>query len=546
MTIRQIGKLSVVFWLMAIVSLNAHASALFNPNQFVGASSSFYEYNASINFDTSQVDRSLTIKSYSVDLPAGWHIAHESIDPSTVTSCKDLNDAELAAERIGYTQLTLHNDDTRGRSGPIPFSGFLYFLSSNPLTDTATLCSVMTTTSSLIPVGNRDIMFQILLRYNTSSGGTLKWDYAAVPGAPAGTRSILDNTYYLAKNTSILYTRIELNTLTKGNYNTDGSDKKAAVRFVWNPSTPGNYTFTGTYTPCGSGESGNCSPDADPAIRTTVVRITDYPTGFHPGAVLTAPGLWDILRGPNPISIKWQQPSKTSPTDPIKGYVINLTADYVADSSATLYLITDKSNVNFSSSAPCGPDGMLPECALAFSLPYTSDSGKLISAENNFSLTLVALFKDGHRSDGLCDDGTAVGVVAPCADGTVPYASSSGVARTQFMHRVKAWPLVYRQIVNARPGYGAWQIFVLLVDLEAHEFQFVTWKPAPTTYGGGGIESVVGSNSAGGAIAFQQLSGPQHWLVDAVLTPSSATGLWVLTSSTNEFQNSYQFNMSKI
>lgn len=547
MTRRGLRTVSAVLFLASMLStLNASGADAFSPNQFIGAGSPFYSYSASLNFDTSQSDRYVTIKSYRVDLPAGWHIAHGSIDPSTQLTCDGLTAAntETSAERIGYTQLTLHNDDTRGRSGAVPFSGFLYLLNSDTTTATATLCSRMTTSSSLIPAANREVMFQILLKYDTTTGGSLTWSYATVPGAVPGSRAIFDSPYYSSKNTSILYTRIELNTLTKGNYHTDLAGKKTAVRFVWNPSTPGNYSFIGTYTPCGVGDPGNCSSSATPAVRTTVVRITNYPTGFHPGPTVTSPALWSVLRGTAPVSVKWRQPTTLSSSDPIKGYIVTVSADYVADSTKTFYFITNTNSPSFTPEGPCGSDGALAECAFGLTLPYTSDASKLVSADNNFTLTMVTLFEDGHRSDGNCDDGSGTGTPPPCADGTVPAFVASGTARTQFMHREYAWPLAYRKIINNNSPAkwpGVWQVYVLLADLDKNKMQYVEWKPVGATYAANGT-TISGANSTGGVISFTQMSGATHWMLHAVLGPTDARGVWVRMSSSNQIQNADRFD----
>lgn len=525
-------------------------TGLFGPAQSIGTSIPYYGYGSSINFDTSHNDHAVTIKSYDVSIPAAWNIAMNSVDPSTQTTCAGLTPANTTvdnkgkggvAERVGAVAINLHNDDTRGRSGAIPYVGYLWFLNYDTISDTTTLCGLATTGSALVPFANREIMFEVRLKHNGDDSLSMTWNYAAVTGAVPGSRSIFDNAYYQGKNTSILYTRVVLNTLSLGNYNKAPDGVFANVRFVWNPETIGNYTFTGTYTPCGAGDPGNCASNVSPAVRTGVVRIIDYPAGYHPSPLLAAPLLWSVVTGPDPVAIKWQQPTLVSGSDPTKGYIATISADYVPDSTKTLYLITDTGNPNVASPNPCGADGKAASCAVALPFPYTSDAGKSIAADGNFSMTLIGLFKDGHRSDGRCDDGTGVGSPPPCPDGSSP-AISAGIARTQFLHRTRAWPLMYQQkIPGSKPNSGMWQIYVLLADLDGHEFEFIEWKPVGATYIGGGV-TVQGSNLAGsGAIAYSKLNGPKHYSLDVVITPTIAFGAWVLTSSTNEIENVASF-----
>ncbi len=523
---------------------NAHADAPLNPVQTVSTIYPYYGFPSTLSFDVKQNDKEMTIKSYSVKIPSGWHVASASPDPSTSANCDALVpstplDAGDNAEIVGYTTLTLTNDDIRSRSGPITYRGFLYHHSYAPATETATLCGYVETKSSLIPAANRLIVFDAFLQRNADGSGTLSWDYSAVTGAAPGTRSIFDNTYYQTEKTSITWSGLGLYANTDGNFNRDAGGAFAKIQYAWNPDATGTYPFIGTYTPCGLGEAGFCSSSVtpSPATKTTTLNITNYPVGHHPGPALTAPSLWALDTSTGPTTFRWNRPAPKG-GDAIKGYVLTLSADYVASSKKTFYLITDKDNPGVADPNPCGVDGTASSCA--FDLNWAgllSDTGTPIPANATFSANLVAIYKDLHRSDGRCDDGTAAGAAAPCADSSVPAYDiyrGTGIARTQFLHRNTAWPLKYRKIISTtQSAYGSvWQVYVLLADLDAKKFEYVVWKPTGTTFAGGGA-TVIGSNAGGGVIEFLSNAGG-HWNLSAVLEPTAARGLFVAITTNNQ------------
>lgn len=529
--------------LLGVVSANA-ADPLFNPQHNIGPSYPYYDYNAALTFFTSQNDRQATIKSYRVDIPVGWHIASASIDPSTKAGCSDITsagDASTNAEAIGYSFITLHNDDTRGVGGGAFFGGNISYLSYNAATETATLCALVTTSSTQIPTAFRTVMFQLSLTRNPDGSGTLSWDYARVPGAnPAAPRSIFDNElYYTTKNTSILSSRIQFNPTTGGNYHTTAGGK-TKVKFVWNPSTPGNYTFTGRYTPCGPGDPGFCLSSPATAVLPWTLAITNYPVGYHPPAVLTSPAIWSVLTGTAPLTFRWRQPA-TAGTDKIKGYVLTVQEDNHPATRKTFYLISDPGNAGYAAGAdPCAPNGTASECRMDFAWNLLSDTNVAIPSDTTFSANLVVLYQDGHRSDGGCDDGSAAGVLAPCPDGTMPaYGSvrSDGVAYTQFLHRDTVWPLRYRKIINNSNPQGkwpgVWMVYVLLADVDGKKFEYIVWKAGATFAGTG--PAVNGNNGAAvGSITFANTTGSFRWTLDAVLEPANARGVFLAVTSNNQ------------
>jgi hypothetical protein len=540
------------------------ATATFNPLQLIGTSYPYYGYNSSLIFDVTQQDHEVPIKSYRVDIPAGWNIAMNSVDPpTTYTNCFAPTDNDMpmnigvaspgALERVGSVLMTLLNDPTRGQGGPVPYSGFLWFLKFDETTQTTTLCGRITTSNGAL-FTHSQIRFEVLLKHNGDGSFTMTWDFSAVDGAPAGDKSIFDNADFQNTKASVLYTRLELNTLTSGNFNKDPSGAKAKVRFVWNPQTTGSYTFTGTYTPCSvaAGDPASCASNFAPAVRNTTIRITNYPTGYHPGATITSPALWSVLRGNTPLTVKWKPPTSTSAADQVKGYVLTMSADYVANSTKTEYMITNPSVAGYDAAKdPCATTEAGTTCTWTKPWPLVADGGLSLPVDANFSLNIVTLYVDGHRSDGNCDDATPAGFAPPCAGDTVPAVPLTGVARTQFLHRAYQWPLAYQKIVsqsctrnfsNGKCQFtGVWQVYVLLADLDARQFQYIEWKPVGLSFTGGGL-TVVGSNALGGVISYTNLTGPYHWTLNAVLGPSDARGAWLRMSSTNEIQNADRFD----
>lgn len=560
-----LGLLATVILTMGMTAGNAEPTL--NPTQVIGVNYPYYSYNGSFTYDTYQLDRAATVKSYRLDIPTGWHISLNSLDASSQPSCSALTGANIntSAERLGETIIHLKNDDTRfatGGNGTAIFFGALYFLNYDSLTKTATLCGRATTSVSTIPnTGtNREIMYQVLLKLNGDGSYTMTYDFSAVPGSPAGTRSIYDSPYYQSENTSITYTRVSFQSLTPGNFNKNADGTKSPIRFIWNPDTPGNYAFKATYTPCGLGEPGYCfSTPSPPSVeKTSTIGITNYPTGFHPGGTFTQPALWSVFTGGAPLSIRWSQPSipAASGETGIKGYALTLSADYVANSTKTIYFVTDPGTPGTANPNPCGVDGAAAVCTFDLAMPYTSDADTIPPADGNYSMNLVTIFKDEHRSDGRCDDDTVKGYDPPCADLSIPARVESkgyvpgGISYTQFMYRTKAWPLVYRQIINTNnSNYGSiYQVYILMADLDGKAFEFVQWKPAGARFPGGG-NTINGTNAFGGAIAYAQTSGPQRYYLDVLMGPTQAGGTWILTSSTNDPQTKDPvnfLNMSRI
>lgn len=462
---------------------------------------------------------------YTVDIPSGWRFSIGSIKASTYPSCAAMvpdieagnaNAINSKAEAVGVATIAVSTTSSNGQ--PVYMLGQSYFLNYVPATSTtgtATLCSMVSTTAGAIEAGvnnnNRRVLFQTDLTLNSDHSWDLSWALKAVSPLAPGTHSIVDNPYFQGQDVTVRSANIELRGLSYGNYNTDPSGVKRQVPFAMTPTSPGLYHFIGTAYPCGSfaDDPSACASDAAPVSEDVPIGISNTLTPVHGMPLIQTPakfsGPWaKPIVGTNKVPVTWQQ-VVNSPHDTVKGYVLTTGVPYQPDLIHFDYLVTNPSAPGFDP-AVCGPDGAGATCAFELSFPLATTAGGQLSVNGVYSTSVLAVFMDGHRSDGRCDDGTGAGAPPPCPDGNSPQITyPDGFTFVEYVIRSKAWPLKYG--VGAGSGYGA-QLYAVLLDLDGHEGEFIVARP----YGLGypmQAATITGSNaSSAGVVVFLDDGGP--------------------------------------
>lgn len=519
------------------------ATGSFDPGFGITADNPVADALSGLTLRTTQRDHEDVIRSYRVAIPAGWRFSVASVDAAAVVSCRQANDPNIMnimskMEALGPVRIMLHTNATRDpnpqppsssslfapfeQPGPAKYEGYLWFLRWDAATSTAILCGRAVTGNQR--VSNAMIVFQAALRLMPDASWEVSFNLDAVPGAPRGERSVTDNATFQESEVSVLEVMLKIQNATYGNFNKDPTGEKAHVPFTRNPAVPGTYRFTGTFNPCAADDPTRCDSGASPAVKAREVQITTLPGGYHPPAKLTAPTRFSAIRGTNAAELRWTQPA-TAPADPIRGYVVTVQVPNKPETRHFRYLVTDPGDPAYREAAdPCAPGGAATSCSLSLEFPLATAGGQALSGNGQYAATLVTLFRDRHRSDGRCDDGTPLGAAPPCADGSTPAFEAPGFTDTDFLLRSRPWPLAYRQIVYRSDGRGVHQVYVLLADLEQHAFEFTIWIPVSVVYQGSG-PGVAGTNSEGGAIAHLDASYSGRFGFQGTLTPVCAVGV---------------------
>lgn len=512
------------------------ATGSFAPGFGIHADNPVADSLSGLTFRVTQRDHEDVIRSYRIAVPAGWRFAAGSVDASSLASCRDVNSTNLMTkmEALGPARIVLQTNTTRDPNpnplqpftapGPATYLGGLWFLRWDPASSTATFCGFVTRKTGRVTPGTpSDIVFGVSLRFLADTSWELSFDLAAAPEALPGDRSITDNGAFQREEVSVLEVMLQIQGATYGNFNKDPAGEKASVAFSRAPATPGSYTVTGTFTPCPSDEpASKCDSGASPVVSKDSVQITTQPSGYHPAPKITEPIRFAVVTGTSAPVVRWTQPA-TAPLDAIRGYVLTVQPTNKPEASHVRYLVTDPEAQGYLASAdPCAPGGSAPTCSLPLEFPLSTASSGLLPVNGQYLAKLVTLFRDRHRSDGRCDDGTAAGALPPCADGSTPAFAAPGVASTDFLLRSRPWPLAYRQCISGNRGIH--QVHVLLADLDQQAFEFTSWLPLPVVYGTSTL-GVVGTNSAGGAIAHLDLGYSGRFGIQATLTTTTAVAL---------------------
>jgi hypothetical protein len=235
--------------------------------------------------------------------------------------------------------------------------------------------------------------------------------------------------------------------------------------------------------------------------------------GFHPAPTLTAPKRlgtnngFAISEGSSSVKVEWTQPG-TNAFDLIKGYVVTIGIPYQPARVYQLRLVSDPTSGEYDASKdPCAPNGTASTCSVTLTFPLTDATGGTLTADGYYGISVATIFRDGHRSDGRCDNGTALGTAAPCSDGTTPAFTAPGVTSTELLIRSRDWPSVFaHEYTVGTPKLHVTQIYVLFTDFSKQEAEFVVWKPYGKSYTFKGA-LVNGSDAGGGMIAAVDTSG---------------------------------------
>jgi hypothetical protein len=257
------------------------------------------------------------------------------------------------------------------------------------------------------------------------------------------------------------------------------------------------------------------------------------------------------------VDVKWNQVAAT-PFDSIKGYLVTTGVPYQPDLIHFDYYVTNPAAPGYNPLAtnPCGVDGAATSCAVSLQFPMTTTNGRTLAVNGVYSTSVLAIYMDGHRSDGRCDNGTALGFAPPCADGSIPQFAEPGFTSVNYMLRSRAWPLKYSQLITRQVGDSSDrdrvrvdQIYVLFADLDQHQAEFVLWQPYGVSYPMTAA-TILGANSPGlGTIAFLDNTNTQgkRFGLQAVITPlTGVRGRFEIFANTIQLSSHAELVMSAV
>lgn len=365
--------------------------------------------------------------------------------------------------------------------------------------------------------------------------------------------SFYKNKHLFDQRFSPLSSTFYFNVLSGGNWNRNPvTNQLQPVVFSRTPQAAGRYPFRAVLSTCAQGmvapPSASVCRNGAMFTRTLEqsIDITQPPSAIiHDFAKLTGPAGpaplpagYAIRRNTSTVPVTWTQVANAA--ERVKAYAVTIAPSGDQDGRVQQYLAIDPSSPVFDPREPCGPDGAAASCSLTLNFPMSGIGGSILTGDGVYDIVLVTVYADGHRSDGLCDDGTVSG--SPCDPTTQDVRTiAPGASKIQLVMSADPWPDTY--IENQRfvkPGvsdkdptrtYQA-PASVLLVDFAAQRARFIVARVNPQCSGGTCLATrtrpqvyeatsrgIVGANGTG-VVSFETLD-PEGRLVrfDAVIFP---------------------------
>jgi len=298
-----------------------------SPRFSVEPQSTLIDTPSGLRITLSANDGEEPFRRHEIKISPGWRFAFASMRSSeTLSSCNDVPSPTPTSdnypiddmEAVGYASLLVATDEHRNTAPTAPgtegtfaqdnpafptgrrdalYNGAgritasdgaplrseaaaLWFLRWSSDTKTAVVCGRVATSATrdmggaVIPPEHRVIVFQLTFKLRPDSW-LVTFDFDAVPGAPAGHRSITDNQFFLDQHATITDLALNLSGLSAGNYNIDpatgkrcpfvldsGAASQAAPTSCGNscdpcriatsvtPDEPTNVEFMGEFFPC--------------------------------------------------------------------------------------------------------------------------------------------------------------------------------------------------------------------------------------------------------------------------------------------------------
>lgn len=451
----------------------------------------------------------------------GWPYVRGEIDATRSgvdTNRVDLSQAGTGPGRSPGTPYVSWGDNSRFG---IPGSNRLGFLNWDDVTQTARVCLYLYTDDG---------------RLDRQNGAT--WDYSARTHLFEGRirltadawelsfdlRSFYRNPHLQAQHLMITSMLLHISPLSSGKWN------PAPVTVSSTPMNTGVYARRGQYQTChldSSVASLPCAAGSEQVVNITqTFRIGLVEGIVHPFARLTRPANMSIVNGSSEVRVTWRQAAAPF-GHTVKGYV--LAVSYPGDESSRhfVYEITDP-ELRVAAGEPwqtnpCGNNGDREECEILLRFPMTSTiSGKMLSLNRKLSFSLVTVYRDGHRTDERCDDGSALGVAcAPADAGFV--IERPGFSASELFITARRWPAIFFD-----PGSLTTPTAVLFVDFTAKRGQFVVWNtgsPYEQIYVATS-NHIVGDDATGGVVSFSSaLDANSNWAFNGVTAATAARGM---------------------
>lgn len=430
------------------------------------------------------------------------------------------SDAGFArAERVGTSFLSAHLDgiSRTGAAGakaqptdtPVTWTGEHAFRSWDAATETARMCLLLRSTDARVlnlpdtdPSPDSDGIegvTELVASYEVqrlTDGDDVWWQ------VPADLSGLAKDSTLQTLHASLIEFRNTYAGVTAGNW-------QRARPFARAPSIDGTYGFEGIFWTCPAADPSyrNCrSARGTPVRRTADIVVRLARSGAHPIPTLLEPLPFSIVDGEAPVNVRWRE--RADFETPV-GYVVSVAEPGERDRAR----IWSRPFVSGAGS-PCDGTGI---CALAVSFPLVTDSFQLLTAGKKYGVSVTAIFEDGHRSDGRCNDGTAAGTADHCA---ALVSHAPGWAGVEVFVSDHAWALRYRGVLSvnerATPSND-----LLLVDPDGREVAFVLWNvgAAAAIYAGSDMRMVTDGES--GTVAITGPGAPA-WVLAGMFGPGGA------------------------
>ena len=497
--------------------------------------------NLTLRYD--EADQQMPAMSATYYIPKGWAFSVDQLKPgqkadgSPAATCADLftgsaprsigkaealsagesMTVQVSGNRQMKTGFTPVDTEAFTDSAPFVYGGVrtnkpsLAFLSYDATTGVAKLCEYLYNSS--MGAGAQEVILPVTLARVSSTDPSFGWT------ASFDLTPMYKNSVWVQDQASVLAHTLGFSATTAGNWTTDPTTgAKTSVVESATPSTPGNYDFRAVFSICAQGldpaSSTGCRADATTSVTKDVpLTITLPPApGVHDFGRLTGPTSAGmpagsaLAVGTSTVTAKWTQPA-VGPNDSIKGYVLTVAIPGKQETRHFEYMVTDPSLGTFDARTQCGADGKATTCQLDLTFPLnTIGTGKL-NGNDKYALSLITIYNGGHRTDGLCDDGSDAGVT--CSPNQPGFrVVAPGISRWQFLITSDAWTDKFVQTASYTPTGSKAPAFtapayMLLVNFTQKRAAFIEWNiNGPMTTFAAASNELVGVDQVGGAVAF--------------------------------------------
>ncbi|HEX9775131.1 MAG TPA: hypothetical protein VGB83_06090 [Actinomycetota bacterium] len=445
------------------------STGTFNPRFEAGVANSLAGQASAFEITLEQADHEDPVILADLRIPGAWRLDEsmaqikpgQKPDGTAATRCSHVidglgngqnSDAHFVrAEVVGTNETVINAVFTRPTGPPVVFDGEHAFISWNESTQTALMCLLLITedqrvTNLQLPEGapfTIEDVTEVTAEYEVERVDDT-WQVVA------DLRDIVKDAILQDLELSITRFANFFAARSRGNWQTPPGPVGL------NPVGGGVYDFRATFETCpgegapDAGDYGNCISGRQSVTRTVPITITLPEGGTHPISTLLTPVPGSVLTGVDEVAVEWEEDASA---EALAGHILTV-AQPGELNPAKVY----SRRLFAGGDYPC----VAGACSTTLEFPLTTAAGETLAADGKYSVSIVTVSADGHRSDGRCDNGTVEGL-GNCG---AALTHKPGWASAEILLAPASWALSYVDRLGN----------VLLIDPDDTRVQLVEWN----------------------------------------------------------------------